>query len=66
MNATYVYALYLYERAFSRYELGYASALAWIMLVVIVIATVLIAFSSRYWVFYESDTGEKRGGKKRR
>lgn len=66
MNATYVYALYLYERAFSRYELGYASALAWIMLVVIVIATVLIALSSRYWVFYESDTGEKRGGKKRR
>lgn len=57
MNSTYVYALYLYERAFSRYELGYASALAWIMLIMIVIVAALIAASSRFWVFYETDTG---------
>ena len=62
MNSTYVYALYLYERAFSRYELGYASALAWIMLVMIVAATVLISYTSKYWVFYETDSG---GGKRR-
>lgn len=60
MNATYVYALYLYERAFSRYELGYASALAWIMLVMIVLATILIFYTSKYWVFYESDTGREK------
>ncbi|WP_238654822.1 carbohydrate ABC transporter permease [Paenibacillus piscarius] len=60
MNATYVYAMYLYERAFSRYELGYASALAWIMLIAIVAATLLISFSSKYWVFYETDTGGKK------
>ncbi|WP_213655740.1 carbohydrate ABC transporter permease [Paenibacillus vini] len=58
MNATYVYALYLYERAFSRYELGYASALAWIMLVMIVLATILIFYTSKYWVFYETETGK--------
>ncbi|WIV18358.1 sugar ABC transporter permease [Paenibacillus polygoni] len=62
MNSTYVYALYLYERAFSRYELGYASALAWIMLVMIVIATLLISYSSKYWVFYETESG--RGKRK--
>ncbi|NOU79067.1 ABC transporter permease subunit [Paenibacillus sp. LMG 31459] len=60
MNSTYVYAMYLYERAFSRYELGYASALAWIMLVAIVAATVLISYTSKYWVFYETDTGGKQ------
>lgn len=62
MNTTYVYAMYLYERAFSRYELGYASALAWIMLLMIIAATILISISSKYWVFYESDTG--RGKRK--
>ncbi|NIK77116.1 multiple sugar transport system permease protein [Paenibacillus castaneae] len=60
MNSTYVYALYLYERAFSRYQLGYSSALAWIMLVMIVVATLIIAGTSKYWVFYENDTGGKK------
>lgn len=61
MNSTYVYALYLYERAFSRYQLGYSSALAWIMLVIIVIATLIIAGSSKYWVFYETETERGKG-----
>ncbi|NOV02617.1 carbohydrate ABC transporter permease [Paenibacillus planticolens] len=55
INSTFMYALYLYERAFSRYEMGYASALAWILLVVIGIVTALIFASSRYWVFYETE-----------
>ncbi|MFB5674978.1 carbohydrate ABC transporter permease [Paenibacillus terreus] len=60
MNSTFVYAIYLYERAFSRYQLGYASSLAWIMLIMIVIVSAVIALTSKYWVFYESDTGGKR------
>ncbi|MFD0696707.1 carbohydrate ABC transporter permease [Paenibacillus sp. GCM10027628] len=59
INSTYMYALYLYDRAFSRYEMGYASALAWILLVVIAIVTALIFASSRYWVFYETEGGRK-------
>jgi multiple sugar transport system permease protein len=55
INSTYMYALYLYDRAFSRYEMGYASALAWILLVVIGIVTAIIFASSRYWVFYETE-----------
>ncbi|MFD1954807.1 carbohydrate ABC transporter permease [Paenibacillus thailandensis] len=62
MNSTLVYAVYLYERAFSRYQLGYASALAWIMLVLIGIVAGLIALTSKYWVFYEADAG--RGKRK--
>ncbi|WP_435924187.1 carbohydrate ABC transporter permease [Paenibacillus sp. DYY-L-2] len=62
MNSTYVYALYLYERAFSRYQLGYSSSLAWIMLLLIVAAAVIINLTSKYWVFYES---ESQGGKRK-
>lgn len=61
MNSTFVYAMYLYERAFSRYQLGYASALAWIMLLMIVVVAAVIAGTSKYWVFYET---EKEGGKR--
>lgn len=60
MNSTYVYALYLYERAFSRYQLGYASALAWIMLAMIVIISSIIALTSKYWVFYQTETGGRK------
>lgn len=62
MNSTLVYAVYLYERAFSRYQLGYASALAWIMLIMIAVFAGIIALTSKYWVFYETDTG--RGKRK--
>lgn len=59
VNSTYMYALYLYDRAFSRYDMGYASALAWILLVIIAISTALIFASSRYWVFYETEGRKK-------
>lgn len=58
MNSTLVYAVYLYERAFGRYELGYSSALAWIMLLMIVAVALVINMTSRYWVFYESGSGK--------
>lgn len=55
VNSTYMYALYLYDRAFGRLEMGYASALALILLVIIGLATALIFISSKYWVFYENE-----------
>ncbi|MCS7459016.1 sugar ABC transporter permease [Paenibacillus doosanensis] len=60
VNSTYMYALYLYDRAFSRYDMGYASALAWILLVIIGIATAAIFASSKYWVFYETEGNGKK------
>jgi multiple sugar transport system permease protein len=54
MNSTYMYALYLYEKAFGAFQMGYASALAWVLLIIIGIATLINFTVSKYWVFYES------------
>ncbi|OXM83310.1 carbohydrate ABC transporter permease [Paenibacillus rigui] len=58
VNSTYVYVMYLYERAFSKFQMGYASALAWILLVIIAVVTAIIFATSRYWVFYETQGGK--------
>lgn len=60
INSTYMFALYLYEKAFGRLEMGYASAMAWILLLIIGIVTALIFISSRYWVFYATDGGKSK------
>ncbi len=54
LDTTLFYALYLYRRAFETYEMGYASAMAWVMLVVVAILTGLVFWSSSRWVYYES------------
>jgi multiple sugar transport system permease protein len=54
MNSTLVYALYLFREAFSFFDMGYASALAWILLVIISVLTSFIFWSSKKWVHYES------------
>jgi multiple sugar transport system permease protein len=53
-DRTLVYALYMFQKAFTYYEMGYASALAWILLIIISTITAIIFKSSSYWVFYES------------
>lgn len=60
MNATEVYALFLYSKAFGSLEMGYASALAWILLVIVALATLLNFVVSKYWVFYETEAGDRR------
>jgi multiple sugar transport system permease protein len=57
MDRTLFYAVYLYEKAFSRFEMGYASAMAWVMLVIVSVLTALIFKSSSAWVYYESEEG---------
>lgn len=54
LDQTLLYSLYLYRKAFSHFEMGYASALAWVMLVIVGILTLLIFRSSTRWVHYES------------
>jgi len=55
IDATLFYTLYLYEEAFANFRMGYASALAWLLLVIIGIFTALAFLSSRYWVYYEDE-----------
>ncbi|MFA9557861.1 carbohydrate ABC transporter permease [Evansella sp. AB-rgal1] len=52
-NSTLFYTLYLYQKGFSYFEMGYASAMAWLLLIVIAVLTAIIFFSSKYWVHYE-------------
>jgi multiple sugar transport system permease protein len=51
---TMVYSLYLFTRAFSYHDMGYASALAWILLFILAIITFIIFKVAPYWVYYES------------
>lgn len=54
------YMLYIYNRGFVSLRMGYASALAWIMTLFILIITVIVLRSSRYWVHYETDRDGNR------
>jgi len=54
-DATLFYMINLFERAFEFVQMGYASALAWILFVIIMIITLLVVRSSALWVFYESE-----------
>ena len=51
------YVLHLYNKAFVEFDMGYASALAWILFVVILALTLMVIRSSAIWVYYE---GEKK------
>lgn len=53
MNKTLVYALYLFKRAFTYNEMGYASAMAWFLLIIISLLTAVFFATSNKWVFYE-------------
>jgi multiple sugar transport system permease protein len=57
-NSTLFFVLYLYRSAFQYFKMGYASALAWLLFVYILILTLLIFRSSALWVFY---SGEIKG-----
>lgn len=54
LNNTLFYALYLYQRGFQFFDMGYACAMAWFMLIIIAILTSLIFKSSNFWVYYET------------
>jgi len=57
-RSTLFYNLYLYQAAFKYNEMGYASAMAWVLFIVILVLTALVFRSSSMWVYYE---GELRG-----
>jgi len=54
-NATLFYMINLYERAFRFVQMGYASALAWILFIIIMGITMLVVRSSALWVYYETE-----------
>lgn len=56
-NATLLFLLYLYKNAFNWFEMGYASALAWLLFIIVLLMTITLWATSARWVYYE---GEER------
>ncbi len=54
IDSTLFYTLYLYQEAFGYLRMGYAAALAWLLVIAISTATALAFWSSRRWVHYEA------------
>lgn len=54
LNSTLTYVLYLYRSAFTNFHMGYSCALAWIMVLIIGLATMLLFKTQNSWVHYEA------------
>jgi multiple sugar transport system permease protein len=54
-DSTLFYTLYLYDRGFVASHMGYASAMAWVLLLAIGAVTAILFRTSRSWVFYASE-----------
>jgi multiple sugar transport system permease protein len=53
VDSTLFYTLYLYQQGFGNFNMGYASAMAWLLLSIIGAMTAINFFASKYWVFYD-------------
>jgi multiple sugar transport system permease protein len=54
-EATLFYNVYLYSNAFRYLNMGYASAMAWVLFLIVLVLTLLIFRSSAFWVYYEGE-----------
>ena len=55
LRSTLMYLLYFYQNAFDYFDMGYASALVWVLFLAIMVLTLLIIKSSSVWVYYEAE-----------
>ncbi len=53
VRATYFYSMYLYDNAFRYLRMGYASAMAWVQLLLVLALTGLVFWSAKHWVHYQ-------------
>jgi multiple sugar transport system permease protein len=60
VRSTLFYNLYLYQNAFKYFDMGYASTMAWILFIIVLVLTLLVFRSSQYWVYYEGQLRGKR------
>lgn len=56
-NSTTLISLLIYNSAFKNYEMGMASAMAWVLFVILMIFTVIAFVSQKYWVYYSDEEG---------
>lgn len=55
LKSTYLLPLYIYDEAFKRFDMGYASAIAWVLFLIIMALTLVAFWSSKKWVYYAGD-----------
>jgi len=55
LKSTYLLPLYIYDEAFRQFDMGYASAIAWVLFVIIMVLTLVAFWSSKKWVYYAGD-----------
>jgi multiple sugar transport system permease protein len=53
-GSTLFYNLYLYQKGFAQFDMGYASAMAWLLLIIIAVFTAVNFLGARFWVFYDN------------
>jgi multiple sugar transport system permease protein len=53
LDSTLFYTLYLYQKGFSHFQMGYASAMAWFLLLTISVLTAIVFLTSKKWVHYQ-------------
>ena len=58
LNSTLSYVLYLYRRAFTYFDMGYSCALAWILVIIIAVFTIVLFKTQNNWVHYETGGDE--------
>ena len=58
LDSTLSYVLYLYRRAFNYFDMGYSCALAWVLVIIIGVFTVILFKTQNSWVYYESKEGQ--------
>lgn len=54
LNSTLFYTVYMYQQAFEFYKTGYASAMAWVMLLLISLVTLVLFATRKFWVYEEA------------
>ncbi|MFC7705482.1 carbohydrate ABC transporter permease [Plastorhodobacter daqingensis] len=55
LKSTYLLPLYIYDEAFRNFNMGYASAIAWVLFLIIMALTLVAFWSSKKWVYYAGD-----------
>ena len=60
VDSTLFYSLYVYQLGFGQFKMGYASAMAWLLLLCIAAVTVILFATSRLWVFQADMTQGRR------
>jgi len=59
LHSTYLLSLYIYDQSFRYFNLGYGSALSWILFALVGGLSAFSFFTSKYWVFYSSEKDHK-------